>query len=111
MRMQPQPVVDVLVIDVAQKIFVGGDAERGRTAAPFDLKSAIGLNFGKIADRSSVSDDMTIAHDAAPAAAGRRKNEAGQESDRYLIHNSTLPDEMTSAPALDSYFLNLQLVG
>jgi hypothetical protein len=111
MRVQPQPMIDVLAVDIAQKILISGDAERWRTAAPLDLKPAIGLNFGKIADRSSVSDDMTITHDAAPAAAGRRKKEASQESDRYLIHNSTLADEMTSAPALDSYFLNLQLVG
>ena len=87
--------VDVLIVDVAQKIFIGGDAERGRTAAPFDLKSAIGLDFGKIADRSCVSHDVAVADDTAPASARSRKNEAGQESDRYLIHNGALADETT----------------
>src|SRR6266513_3510362 len=94
MRVQPQPMVDVLTVDVAQKIFIGGDAERGRTAVPFDLKSAIGLNFGKIADRTCVSHNVTVAHNTAPAAAGSDQNQAGQESDRSLIiHNSTLADE------------------
>src|SRR5438067_10624713 len=94
--------VNVLIVDVAQEVFVGRDAERRRTAAPLDLKSTIGLNFGKIADRSSVSDDVTVAHDAAPAAAGRDQKHAGQESDRSLIHNSTLADEMTWVAGLDS---------
>src|SRR5438132_2324517 len=102
MRVQPQPVVDVLIVDVAQKIFVGRDAERRRTAAPFDLKSAVGLDFGKIADRTRVSHNVTVADDAAPAAAGGQKDQAGEESDRNLIHNSSLADETTSAPVLDS---------
>src|SRR5882672_3613188 len=93
-RVEPEPMVNVLIVDVAQKIFIGRDAERRRTAAPLDLKSAVGLNFGKIADRSSVSDDVTIAHDAAPAAAGCDQKHAGQESDRSLIHNSTVACEM-----------------
>src|SRR6266480_3925676 len=102
MRVQPQPMVDVLTVDVAQKIFIGGDAERGRTAVPFDLKSAIGLNFGKIADRTCVSDNVTVAHNTAPTAAGSQKNQPGQESDRNLIHNSTLADETRRPAVLDS---------
>src|SRR5437588_6380815 len=94
--------IDVLTIDVAQKIFIGGDAERGRTAAPLDLESAVGLNFGKIADRSRVSDNVTVTDDTAPAAARGRKNQADQKSDRYLIHNSTLADETTRPGGLDS---------
>ena len=93
MRVQPQPMVDVLVVDIAQKIFISRDAERGWAAAPLDLKSAIGLNFGKIADRTCVSHNVTVAHNAAPAAAGSDQNQAGQESDRNLIHNNTLADE------------------
>ena len=94
-RVQSEPMVNVLIVDVAEQIFIGGDAERRRTAAPLDLKSAIGLDFGKIADRPSVGDNVTVANNAAPAAAGSRKNQAGQESDRSLIHNSTVIDETT----------------
>src|ERR1700719_1711218 len=94
--------VDVLTLDVAQKIFIGGNAERRRTVAPFDVKSATGLDFGKIADRSSVSDNVTIAHNAAPATAGSDQKQAGQESDRSLIHNSALADEMRRPAGLDS---------
>jgi hypothetical protein len=36
---------------------------------------------------------VTVAHNAAPAAAGSDQNQAGQESDRSLIHNNTLADE------------------
>src|SRR2546421_120915 len=63
---------------------------------------AVGFDFGKIAYRSSVSRDVTVAHNAAPAAAGSDQNQPGQESDRNLIHNSTLADETTSAACLDS---------
>jgi hypothetical protein len=75
------------------------------------LKSAIGFDFGELTNRPGVGDNVAVADDSAPAAAGSDQNQAGQESDRSLIHNSTLPDEMTSAPALDSYFLNLQVIG
>ena len=102
MRVQPEPMVDVLTVDVAQKIFVGGDAERGRTAAPLDLKSAISLDFGKITDRPGISDNVAVTYNTAPAAAGGRKNQASQESDRYLIHNSTLADETSRPVGLDS---------
>jgi hypothetical protein len=53
------------------------------------------VDFGKIVNRSSVRDNVTVTDDAAPAAARSRKNQAGQESDRYLIHNGTLTDETT----------------
>src|SRR5260370_30155290 len=102
MRVQAQSMVDVLIVDIAQKIFISRDAERGWAAAPLDLKSAIGLNFGKIADRTCVSHNVTVAHNTAPAAAGRDQNQAGQESDRNLIHNSTLADEMRRPAGLDS---------
>src|SRR5437660_4313905 len=94
--------IDILIGDVLKKILVGGDAERRRTVAPLDLKTAIGFDFGKIAYRSSVSRDVTVAYNAAPAAAGSDQNQPGQESDRSLIHNSTLADETTSAACLDS---------
>ena len=110
-RMKFKPMVHDFVGDVAKEILVGRDGEGRRTVPPFDPESTVGFNLGKIGDRPCVRDDMAVAHDAAPAAAGRRKKEASQESVRYPIHNSTLADEMTSAPALDSYFLNLQLVG
>jgi hypothetical protein len=45
---------------------------------------------------------VTVTHDPAPAAAGGRKNQAGQESDRYLIHNSIVADEMRRLAVLDS---------
>ncbi len=45
---------------------------------------------------------MAIAHNAAPAAAGGQENQAGEESDRNLIHNSTLADEMNPSAGLDS---------
>jgi hypothetical protein len=45
---------------------------------------------------------VTVAHNTAPAATSGRKNQPGQESDRYLIHNSTLTDEMTRRAVLDS---------
>ena len=102
MRMQSKPVVNVLIVDVVEKIFIGSDAERGRTAAPFDFEAAVGLNFRKITDRSSVSDNVAVTDDTAPAAAGRQKNQAGQKSDRYLIHNSNVADETTRPGGLDS---------
>src|SRR5438477_10779060 len=102
MRVQSKPVVNALIVDVAEKIFIGSDAERGRTAAPFDLEAAVGLNFRKITDRSRVSDNVTVTDDTAPAAARGRKNQADQKSDRYLIHNSTLADETTRPGGLDS---------
>ena len=86
MRAQPQPTVDVLVVDIAQKIFISRDAERGWAATLLDLKSPIGLNFGKIGDRTCVRHNVTVTHDPAPAAAGSHQNQAGQESDRSLIH-------------------------
>ena len=102
MRVQPQPMVDVLIVDVAQKIFISGDAERGRAAAPFDLKSAVGLNFGKIANRPGVSDNVAVTHNATPATAGGKENQAGAKSDRKLIHNSTVTGEMRGSSRLDS---------
>ena len=45
---------------------------------------------------------MTVADDTAPAAARSRKNHCREESERNLIHNSTVTDEMASAEALDS---------
>ena len=101
-RMQPKATIDIFIADVAQEIFIGGDAERRRTGPPLDLKAAIRFDFGKIADRTRVSHNVTVADDAAPAAAGGQKDQAGEESDRNLIHNSTLADETTSAEALDS---------
>src|SRR5467141_4044971 len=94
--------VDVLVVDIAQKIFISRDAQRGWAAAPLDLKSAIGLNFGKIADRTCVSHNVTVADNTAPAAAGDYQKQAGEESDRNLIHNSTLADETRPSAVLDS---------
>ena len=101
-RMQPKATIDIFIADVVQEIFIGGDAERRRTGPPLDLKSAIGLNFGKIADRACVSQKVTVADDTAPAAARSRKNHCREESERNLIHNSTVTDEMASAEALDS---------
>jgi hypothetical protein len=78
--------VDVLIADVTEKIFVRCDTERGWAAAPFDFKTAVGLDFGKISDRSIVGDDVAVAHDAAPATTGRNEQQAGQKRDRGLIH-------------------------
>ena len=80
--------IDVLVVDVTEKILVGSDAERWRAAPPFDLKSAVGFDFGEIADRAGIGHDMTVAHNTAPATSGSDQKQAGQESDRNLIHNS-----------------------
>ena len=100
--MQPQPTVDVLVVDIAQKIFISRDAQRGRAAAPLDLKSAIGLNFGKIGNLSRVGHDVTVAHDTAPAATAGGQEQRGQGCDRCLIHNSTVADETRLERGLDS---------
>jgi hypothetical protein len=45
---------------------------------------------------------VAVTYNTAPAAAGGRKNQASQESDRYLIHNSTLADETSRPAGLDS---------
>jgi hypothetical protein len=45
---------------------------------------------------------VAVTDDAAPAAAGGRKNQPGKESDRNLIHNSTVADEMRGRAVLDS---------
>src|SRR5207302_2723036 len=95
--------IDVLVANVTKQVLIGRDAERRRAAAPFDLKTSAGFDFGKIADRSGISDDVTVANDSAPTAAGVRQNQREEESDRGLIHNSTVvTDEMRSGAALDS---------
>src|SRR6266849_5728090 len=101
-RMQPKAMIDIFIADVAQEIFIGGDAERRRTGPPLDLKAAIRFDFGKIADCAGVRHDVAIAHNAAPAAAGGQENQGGEESDRNLIHNSTLADEMNPSAGLDS---------
>ena len=67
-RMQTKALLDVLVIDVGQKIFVRGNAERGRPAAPLDLKSAVGFDFGELSDRPCVGDNVAVAHDSAQTA-------------------------------------------
>ena len=69
-RMHAQAMIDILVADVAEKIFVGGDAEGGWTAPPFDFKTAVGFDLGKIADRAGVGDNVAVAHDSAPTATG-----------------------------------------
>src|SRR5437588_5065638 len=94
--------IDILIGDVLKQILIGGDGERRRTVAPHDLKTAVGFDFGKIAHRSSVGRKVAVAYDTAPATAGSEQEQAGQESDRNLIHNSTPADEMTSAACLDS---------
>src|SRR5437588_7181011 len=102
-RVQTQPMIDVLVADVAEQVLIGRDTERRRAAAPFDLKTSAGFDFGKIADRPGVRDDVAVANDSAPTAAGGRQNQREEETDRSLIHNSTIvTDEMTSVAALDS---------
>ena len=88
--MQAKLMVDVLIADVTEKIFVRCDAERGWAVVSFDFKTAIGLEFGKITDRSIVGDDVSVAHDAAPATTRGNEQQTGQQGDRGLIHNSTL---------------------
>jgi len=56
MRVQPQPMVDVLVVDIAQKIFISRDAERGWAAAPLDLKSpSASISEKSLTERVSVT--------------------------------------------------------
>ena len=69
-RMQAKLMVNVLATDVTEKIFVRCDAERRRAAVPFNLKRATCFDFGKITDRASVGNDVSVAHDAAPATTG-----------------------------------------
>src|SRR5438128_8179283 len=88
-RMQPKTMIDVFIADIAKQIFISRDAERGRAAPPFDLKTAVGFDFGEIADRAGIGHDMAVAHNTAPATSGSDQKQAGQESDRNLIHNST----------------------
>ena len=44
---------------------------------PFDLKTAIRFDFGKVSHLSSVGLDVTVAHDTAPAATGARQKQHG----------------------------------
>ena len=109
-RMQPEAMIAVLIVDVAEKIFIGRDTERGSTAAPLDLKAAVRFDFRKIADLSGVSHDVTVAHDTAPAATGAGNEQGCQECDRNLIHNSTVTCEMSAGAGLDSRICRTGLI-
>src|SRR5438270_10635068 len=108
--MQSKAMVRVFVGDVLKKILVRRDAERRRPISPFDSKSAIGFNFREIGDRSRVGNDVAVSHNAAEAAAGQSQDRAGEQSDRSLIHNSTLAGETGRPTGLDSRIRGYQSI-
>jgi len=101
--MQPEPTVDVLIVDVAEKIFVGCNAERGRAAAPFNFESAVGFDFRKWTDRALIRDDMSVPSDAGHPTAACEKGQSREKCDCSPVHNNVvLVDEMNSLALLDS---------
>jgi hypothetical protein len=68
--MQPKATVDLFAVDVAEKIFIGRNAQSRPTATPLDLKCAIRVDFRKCGDCSLISCDLPIASDSDPMAAG-----------------------------------------
>ena len=67
---------------VRQKLDIGGDEQPVAALVRHGADAA-----NQIADRPGVSDDVTVANDPAPTAAGGRQNQRGEESNRSLIHN------------------------
>ena len=80
-------VVDLASLDVSKQVFVGCNAERGRTVAPFDLKrTAIRMNFGEIFNRPLVGHEVAVASDSLPVAPVNGQNHSGEERKVSFLH-------------------------
>src|SRR5436309_8137035 len=104
-RVASQPVALVLSRDVLKKIFIGRDAQRRRSGPPFDVKSTVRLDLGKIGDRPCVGNNVPVAHNAAYVTADN--GEQGRtKCDPKFLHGVLFTNEMKPAPVLDSRISN-----
>ena len=79
MRMQPESIVDVLILDVLLKVYVRRNAQPGGATAPFDLKGAVRFDLGKGGDGALIGSDMAVASNALPSAAGGENDERRED--------------------------------
>jgi hypothetical protein len=75
-----------VTLNVRKKIFVGGDAESGGSALPFDFECSTGIDLGEGANRSVFCFDVAISSNANPAAPVGQRDADGQQYNRDLFH-------------------------
>src|SRR5713101_1198589 len=78
--------VDILIVDVLEKIFIGGDAKRGRASPPFNVKGPVGLDFRKCADGALIGGDVAVASDSLPSATAHKNGNSCKERNVNLLH-------------------------
>src|ERR1700745_894040 len=101
---QMKCVVGNIAVDVRKQVFVGRDAEAGRSVLPFDCESAPCINVGKRAHWAFIRLNMPIASNSYPMAPGTHQSDARRErNSRNLLHVSVIsPVTMPQRVVLDS---------
>jgi len=100
-RVKSQPVTFVLGRDVLKEVLIGRDAQRRRSAPPFNVKSTVRLDLCKIRDRPCVRNNVSVVDDAANVTAGNAE-QTGKKCDAKLFHGVVFTNEMKPARVLDS---------
>src|SRR6059036_2641067 len=99
---------NLVVVDVAKKVFIRRDTESRRATFPFDLERAAGVNVSKGADRAFICLDTAVASNPDPVASGDQSNACGKKYDRDLLHGKSPPvNTMRQRPAPDSRICGL----